>query len=132
MKEILKQAIENLKGFSQEQWLWLALAGLILGYIVYNRKQYVDLFKMAVIASEESFSYGDNKKKLDAAINYINFRTSKLPIPARIIITKFLSRKRIIRMIEKTLQKFSDVFANGIKINIKGKDENGAETKEDR
>ena len=39
MKEILNQMMEYLKGVSQEQWLWMiALAGVILGYIVYNRK----------------------------------------------------------------------------------------------
>ena len=47
---MVNQVIAYLKGFSQEQWLWIALAGVILGYIVYNRKQYVNLFDAAVIA----------------------------------------------------------------------------------
>ena len=103
---MINQVIIYLKGFSQEQWLWIALAGLILGYIIYNRKQYVNLFDAAVIASEESFKHGDNKRKLNAAVKFITYRTDKLPYPARILIRKFFSRERIRKGIEKALQKF--------------------------
>ena len=122
---MINQVITYLKGFSQEQWLWIALAGLILGYIIYNRKQYVNLFKQAVIVSEESFNSGEGKKKLEAAINFILYRTSTLPWIARIVIIRFISKKRMIDIIEKTLQKFSDIFANSYKIDIKGNEENG-------
>ena len=110
--------IAYLKGFSQEQWLWIALAGVILGYIVYNRKQYVNLFDAAVIASEESFKHGDNKKKLNAALKFVEYRTDKLPYPVRILLRKFFSREKIKKVIEKALQKFSDVFGTGRKIDI--------------
>ena len=119
---MVNQVIAYLKGFSQEQWLWIALGGVILGYIVYNRKQYVNLFDAAVIASEESFKHGDNKKKLNAAVKFITYRTDKLPYPVRILIRKFFSRERIKKIIEKTLQKFSDTFGTGRKIDI---EENG-------
>ena len=119
---MVNQVIAYLKGFSQEQWLWIALAGVILGYIVYNRKQYVNLFDAAVIASEESFKHGDNKKKLNAALKFVEYRTDKLPYPVRILIRKFFSRERIKKIIEKTLQKFSDTFGTGRKIDI---EENG-------
>ena len=119
---MVNQVIAYLKGFSQEQWLWIALAGVILGYIVYNRKQYVNLFDAAVIASEESFKHGENKKKLNAAVKFITYRTDKLPYPVRILIRKFFSRERIKKVIEKTLQKFSDTFGTGRKIDI---EENG-------
>ena len=119
---MINQVIAYLKGFSQEQWLWIALAGVILGYIVYNRKQYVNLFDAAVIASEESFKHGDNKKKLNAALKFVEYRTDKLPYPVRILIRKFFSRERIKKVIEKTLQKFSDTFGTGRKIDI---EENG-------
>ena len=115
---MVNQVIEYLKGFSQEQWLWIALAGVILGYIVYNRKQYVNLFDAAVIASEESFKHGDNKKKLNAALKFVEYRTDKLPYPVRILLRKFFSRKKIEKAIEKALQKFSDVFGTGRKIDI--------------
>ena len=115
---MVNQVIAYLKGFSQEQWLWIALAGVILGYIVYNRKQYVNLFDAAVIASEESFKHGDNKKKLNAALKFVEYRTDKLPYPVRILIRKFFSRERIKKAIEKALQKFSDVFGTGRKIDI--------------
>ena len=118
MKEVLNQAIGYLKGFSQEQWLWIALAGVILAYIVYNRKQYVNLFDAAVIASEESFKHGDNKRKLNAALKFVEYRTDKLPYPVKILIRKFFSRKKIKKVIEKTLQKFSDTFGTGRKIDI--------------
>lgn len=122
---MVNQVIAYLKGFSQEQWLWIALAGVILGYIVYNRKQYVNLFDAAVIASEESFKHGDNKKKLNAALKFVEYRTDKLPYPVRILIRKFFSRERIKKAIEKALQKFSDTFGTGRKIDIdeKGNDE---------
>ena len=119
---MVNQVISYLKGFSQEQWLWIALAGVILGYIVYNRKQYVNLFDAAVIASEESFKHGDNKKKLNAALKFVEYRTDKLPYPVRILIRKFFSRERIKKAIEKALQKFSDTFGTGRKIDI---EENG-------
>ena len=115
---MINQVITYLKGFSQEQWLWIALAGLILGYIIYNRKQYVNLFDAAVIASEESFKHGDNKRKLNAAVKFITYRTDKLPYLARILIRKFFSRERIKKGIERALQKFSDVFGTGRKIDI--------------
>lgn len=119
---MVNQVIAYLKGFSQEQWLWIALAGVILGYIVYNRKQYVNLFDAAVIASEESFKHGDNKKKLNATLKFVEYRTDKLPYPVRILIRKFFSRERIKKAIEKALQKFSDTFGTGRKIDI---EENG-------
>ena len=119
---MVNQVIAYLKGFSQEQWLWIALAGVILGYIVYNRKQYVNLFDAAVIASEESFKHGDNKKKLNAALKFVEYRTEKLPYPVRILIRKFFSREKIKKAIEKALQKFSDTFGTGRKIDI---EENG-------
>ena len=119
---MVNQVIAYLKGFSQEQCLWIALAGVILGYIVYNRKQYVNLFDAAVIASEESFKHGDNKKKLNAALKFVEYRTDKLPYPVRILIRKFFSREKIKKAIEKALQKFSDTFGTGRKIDI---EENG-------
>ncbi|WP_339053013.1 hypothetical protein [Fusobacterium animalis] len=119
---MVNQVIAYLKGFSQEQWLWIVLAGVILGYIVYNRKQYVNLFDAAVIASEESFKHGDNKKKLNAALKFVEYRTDKLPYPVRILIRKFFSREKIKKAIEKALQKFSDTFGTGRKIDI---EENG-------
>lgn len=119
---MVNQVIEYLKGFSQEQRLWIALAGVILGYIVYNRKQYVNLFDAAVIASEESFKHGDNKKKLNAALKFVEYRTDKLPYPVRILIRKFFNREKIKKAIEKALQKFSDTFGTGRKIDI---EENG-------
>ena len=115
---MINQVIAYLKGFNQEQWLWIALAGGILGYIIYNRKQYINLFDAAVIASEESFKHGENKKKLKAALKFVEYRTDKLPYPVRILLRKFFSRKTIERAIEKALQKFSDTFGTGRKIDI--------------
>jgi hypothetical protein len=115
---MINQVIAYLKGFNQEQWIWIALAGGILGYIIYNRKQYINLFDAAVIASEESFKYGENKKKLKAALKFVEYRTDKLPYPVRILLRKFFSRKTIEKAIEKALQKFSDTFGTGRKIDI--------------
>ena len=48
----------------------------------------------------------------------VTYRTDKLPYPVRILIRKFFSRERIRKGIEKALQKFSDVFGTGRKIDI--------------
>ena len=125
MKDLINKAIGYLAGFNVEQWIWIAVAGLILVYLIYNRKQYVNVFKQSVIFAEERFNHGENRKKLEAAVNFILFRTSSLPWIARIIIIKFISRKRMIDIIEKTLQKFSDIFDNGYKVDIKGNEEDG-------
>jgi hypothetical protein len=123
MKDLINQVVGYLAGFSVEQWIWIAGAGAILIYLIYNRKQYVNLFRQSVIFAEESFNHGENRKKLEAAVNFILFRTSSLPWVARIIIIKFISRKRMIDIIEKTLQKFSDIFAAGHKVDIKGNED---------
>ena len=123
MKDLINKAIGYLAGFSMEQWIWITVAGLIISYRIYNRKQYVNVFRQSVIFAEESFNHGENGKKLEAAVNFILFRTSSLPWVARIIIIKFISRKRMIDIIEKTLQKFSDIFANGYKVDIKGNED---------
>ena len=123
MKDFINQAIGYLAGFSMEQWLWLAVAAIILVYLFYNRKQYVNLFRQSVIFAEESFNHGENRKKLEAAVNFIVYRTSSLPWIARIIIVKFITKKRMIDIIEKILQKFSDTFANAYKIDIKGNED---------
>ena len=125
MKDLINKAIGYLASFSMEEWLWLAVAGIILVYLIYNRKQYVNLFRQSVIFAEESFNHGENGKKLEAAVNFILFRTSSLPWIARIVIIRFISKKRMIDIIEKTLQKFSDIFANSYKIDIKGNEEDG-------
>ena len=123
MKDLINKAIGYLASFSVEQWIWIAVSGLILIYLIYNRKQYVSVFRQSVIFAEESFNHGENRKKLEAAVNFILFRTSSLPWIARIIIIKFISRKRMIDIIEKTLQKFSDIFAAGYKVDIKGNED---------
>ena len=125
MKDLINKAIGYLASFSTEQWIWIAVAGLILVYLIYNRKQYVNVFRQSVIFAEESFNHGENGKKLEAAVNFILFRTSSLPWIARIVIIRFINKKRMVDIIEKTLQKFSDVFANSYKIDIKGNEENG-------
>ena len=123
MKDLINQVVGYLAGFNTEQWIWIAVAGLILIYLIYNRKQFVNVFRQSVIFAEESFNHGENGKKLEAAVNFILFRTSSLPWVARIIIIKFISRKRMIDIIEKTLQKFSDIFAAGYKVDIKGNED---------
>ena len=44
MKDLINKAIGYLADFSMEQWIWIAVAGAILVYLIYNRKKYVDLF----------------------------------------------------------------------------------------
>ena len=111
--------------FTLEQWCWMVLATVIVAYMVYNRKKYVQIFDNAVVYAETSFNYRDNLKKLDGAVTFIIERTNRLPFIARVVIRRFLSRKRMIDIIETTLQKFSNVFGTGRKVDIKGNEEDG-------
>ena len=111
--------------FTWEQWGWMLLATVIVAYMVYNRKKYVQIFDNAVVYAETSFNYGDNLKKLDGAVTFIIERTNTLPFIARFIIRRFLSRKRMVDIIETTLQKFSNIFGSGRKVDIKGNEEDG-------
>ena len=103
----------------------MALAAGIVAYMVYNRKKYVQIFDNAVVYAETSFNYGDNLKKLDGAVTFIIERTNTLPFIARFIIRRFLSRKRMVDIIETTLQKFSNIFGTGRKVDIKGNEKDG-------
>ena len=114
-----------LTGITLEQWGWMLLATVIVAYMIYNRKKYMQTFDNAVVYAETSFNYGDNLKKLDGAVAFVIERTSNLPFIARVIIRRFLSRKRMVDIIETTLQKFSNVFGTGRKIDIKGNEEDG-------
>ncbi|CAL7904581.1 PTS mannose/fructose/sorbose transporter family subunit IID [Fusobacterium necrophorum subsp. funduliforme] len=117
---IINQIMVYFGSFNQEQWLWMLLAVGIVAYIVYNRKKYVQLFDNAVVMAETSFNHGDNAAKLEAAIRFVVERTSTLPFFARFIIQTFINKKRMMDIIEKSLQKFSNVFGTGRKIDIKG------------
>lgn len=109
--------------FTWEQWCWMALAAGIVAYMVYNRKKYNQVFDNAVVYAETSFNYGDNLKKLDGAVAFVIERTSNLPFIARVVIRRLLSRKRMVDIIETTLQKFSNVFGTGRKVDIKGNED---------
>lgn len=122
----LNTFISYLSNFTMEEWLWMLFSLGIVLYLLYNKKKYTEIFDNAVVMAETSFNHGDNKKKLDAAIRFILARTTRLPFLARLIIAKFISEKRMIDLIEKSLQKFSDIFGSGRKIDIKGNEENGA------
>ena len=114
-----------LTGFTWEQWGWILLAAVIVAYMIYNRKKYVQIFDNAVVYAETSFNYGDNLKKLDGAVTFIIERTNSLPFIARVIIRKFINKKSIIDAIERTLQRISNTFGKGSKVDIKGNEEDG-------
>lgn len=120
MMNLWNQVIQYLGSFNQEQWLWMLLAVGIVAYIFYNRKKYVQLFDNAVVMAETSFNHGDNAAKLEAAIRFVVQRTSTLPFFARFIIQTFINKKRMVDIIEKSLQKFSEIFGSGRKVDIKG------------
>ena len=111
--------------FTWEQWGWMLLATVIVAYMVYNRKKYVQIFDNAVVYAETSFNYRNKIKKLGGPITFIIKRTNSLPFIARVVIRRFLSRKRMVDIIETTLQKFSNVFGTGRRVDIKGNEEDG-------
>lgn len=120
MKNLLNKAMEYLGQFTQEQWAWLAGAVIIVGYIFYNRKKYVELFDNAVVASETTLNQEGSQQKMDTAVAFVYKRIDTLPLPARIVLKKFITKERIVTLLEKSLQKFSNVFGSGKKVDIKG------------
>ena len=62
-------------------------------------------------------------KKLAAAIAYIQNAITLMPWYVRLVIVPVINKKSIINAIEKTLQRISDTFGKGSKVDIKGNED---------
>lgn len=120
------EMVKNYIGSMTKQgWVGLALALGFIVIVVFSKKKYADTVEKAIRISEESFNSGEGQKKLAAAIAYIQNAITLMPWYVRLVIVPVINKKSIINAIERTLQRISDTFGKGSKVDIKGNEEDG-------
>jgi phage holin, LL-H family len=83
-------------------------------------KPLIRLVDEAVVSAENSFNSGEGKQKLEFAFNFIEKNLNFLPWYVKSFALLFLTRKRIIDLIEMSLNRLSIAFGSGKKVDIKG------------
>ena len=120
--ELVKNYIGSI---TKQGWIGIALALVFIIVIVISKKKYADTVEKAIRLSEDSFNSGEGQKKLAAAIAYIQNAITLMPWYVWLVIVPVINKKSIINAIEKTLQRISDTFGKGSKVDIKGNEEDG-------
>ena len=120
--EMVKFYIANM---SKEAWVGIALALVFIIIVAVSKKKYADTVEKAIRLSEQSFNSGEGQKKLAAAITYIQNAITLMPWYVRLVIVPVINKKSIIDAIERTLQRISDTFGKGSKVDVKGNEEDG-------
>ena len=120
--EMVKFYIANM---TKEVWVGIALALVFIIVVVISKKKYADTVEKAIRLSEQSFNSGEGQKKLAAAIQYIQNAITLMPWYVRLVIVPVINKKSIIDAIERTLQRISNTFGKGSKVDIKGNEEDG-------
>ena len=120
--ELVKNYIGSI---TKQGWIGIALALGFIIVIVISKKKYADTVEKAIRLSEQSFNSGEGQKKLAAAIAYIQNAITLMPWYVRLVIVPVINKKSIIDAIERTLQRISNTFGKGSKVDIKGNEENG-------
>ena len=120
--EMVKFYITNM---TKEAWVGIALALVFIIVIVISKKKYADTVEKSIRLSEQSFNSGEGQKKLAAAIAYIQNAITLMPWYVRLVIVPVINKKSIIDAIERTLQRISNTFGKGSKVDIKGNEEDG-------
>lgn len=118
--EMVKFYIANM---TKEAWCGIVLALVFIIVVVISKKKYADTVEKAIRLSEQSFNSGEGKKKLAAAIAYIQNAITLMPWYVRLVIVPVINKKNIINAIERTLQKISNTFGKGSKVDIKGNED---------
>ena len=120
--ELVKNYIGNI---TKQGWIGIALALGFIIVMVISKKKYADTVEKAIRLSEQSFNSGEGQKKLAAAIAYIQNAITLMPWYVRLMIVPVINKKSIIDAIERTLQRISNTFGKGSKVDIKGNEEDG-------
>ena len=123
MKEYLNIGMNYIKGFNQAEMIGMIVVFATLLYVLYNKNKYRELFANAVILAETTFNHKDNQAKLDFAVKFVNDKMINLPTPAKLVLKHLVTKKHLVDIIEKTVQKFSDVFGTGKKVDVIGNEE---------
>lgn len=85
--------------------------------------QLTKLVDQAVVAAEYSFNSGEGKKKLEFAKKWMKDNFTVLPWYIRILANSYLDEKRLIDLIEASLNRLSVAFGSGRVIDIIGNEE---------
>ena len=120
--ELVKNYIGSI---TKQGWIGIALTLVFIIVIIISKKKYADTVEKAIRLSEQSFNSGEGQKKLAAAIAYIQNAITLMPWYVRLVIVPVINKKSIIDAIERTLQRISNTFGKGSKVDIKGNEEDG-------
>ena len=95
---------------------------VVFAYYLFGKgsKPLIKLVDEAVVSAENSFNSGEGKQKLEFAFNFIEKNLNFLPWYVKSFALLFLTRKRIIDLIEMSLNRLSIAFGSGKKVDIKG------------
>ena len=104
--------------------IFTVIGALIVIFVYYllgkGSKPLIRLVDEAVVSAENSFNSGEGKQKLEFAFNFIEKNLNCLPWYVKSFALLFLTRKRIIDLIEMSLNRLSIAFGSGKKVDIKG------------
>lgn len=104
--------------------IFTVIGALIVIFVYYllgkGSKPLIRLVDEAVVLAENSFNSGEGKQKLEFAFNFIEKNLNFLPWYVKSFALLFLTRKRIIDLIEMSLNRLSIAFGSGKKVDIKG------------
>lgn len=121
---MLDKALEFFKSIPLIYYI-IGIVGIEVLYIVLRKgtEPVIKLVDQAVVNAENSFNSGEGKKKLEFAVNYVERHKESLPWFVKILVGPFLTKKQIIDLIEKSLNRLSVAFGSGKKVDIKGNEE---------
>lgn len=123
MENLIEVVKFYIASMTKEAWVGIVLALGFIVVVIISKKRYADTVEKAIRLSEQSFNSGEGQKKLAAAIAYIQNAITLMPWYVRLVIVPVINKKSIINAIEKTLQRISDTFGKGSKVDIKGNED---------
>lgn len=125
MENLIEVVKFYIASMTKEAWVGIVLALGFIVVVIISKKRYADIVEKAIRLSEQSFNSGEGQKKLAAAIAYIQNAITLMPWYVRLVVVPVINKKSIIDAIERTLQRISNTFGKGSKVDIKGNEEDG-------
>ena len=125
MENLIEVVKFYIASMTKEAWVGIVLALGFIVVVIISKKRYADIVEKAIRLSEQSFNSGEGQKKLAAAIAYIQNAITLMPWYVRLVVVPVINKKSIIDAIERTLQRISNTFGKGSKVDIKGNEKDG-------
>jgi phage holin, LL-H family len=126
-QQYLTKFTELLANYSPVSYVVLAIILVFILNILVKKipapTQLTKLVDQAVVAAEYSFNSGEGKQKLEFAKKWMKDNFSILPWYIRILANSFLEEKRLIDLIESSLNRLSVAFGTGRVIDLVGNEE---------